>query len=64
MHSFVLGVLLIIVIREIEQQSPVRRWQSVLREAHNEGRQALIRRYDDGREDGWEDGRNEGWDSE
>ena len=46
-----------------------RRWQSALRDyqAHDEGRQegirlALIRRYDDGREDGWEEGRNEGWD--
>jgi flagellar biosynthesis/type III secretory pathway protein FliH len=45
-----------------------RRWQSALRDyqAHDEGRQegirlALIRRYDDGREDGWEEGRNEGW---
>lgn len=45
-----------------------RRWQSSLRDyqAHDEGRQegirlALIRRYDDGREDGWEEGRNEGW---
>jgi len=45
-----------------------RKWQSALRDyqAHDEGRQegirlALIRRYDDGREDGWEEGRNEGW---
>jgi len=45
-----------------------RRWQSALRDyqAHDEGRQegtrlALIRGYDDGREDGWEEGRNEGW---
>jgi len=45
-----------------------RRWQSALRDyqAHDEGRQegirlALVRRYDDGREDGWEEGRNEGW---
>ncbi|KAI9456611.1 hypothetical protein F5148DRAFT_1223894 [Russula earlei] len=46
-----------------------RKWQSALRDyqAHDEGRQegirlALIRRYDDGREEGWEEGRNEGWD--
>ncbi|KAH9952981.1 hypothetical protein BC827DRAFT_1251275 [Russula dissimulans] len=46
-----------------------RSWQSALRDyqAHDEGRQeglrlALIRRYDDGREEGWEEGRNEGWD--
>lgn len=45
-----------------------RKWQSALRDyqAHDEGRQegirlALLRRYDDGREDGWEEGRNEGW---
>lgn len=47
-----------------------RKWQSALRDyqAHDEGRQegirlALIRRYDDGREDGWEEGRTEGWDA-
>ncbi|KAI0302487.1 hypothetical protein BC826DRAFT_965835 [Russula brevipes] len=47
-----------------------RKWQAALRDhqSHDEGRQegirlALIRRYDDGREDGWEDGRNEGWDA-
>jgi len=46
-----------------------RKWQAALRDyqAHDEGRQegmrlALSRRYDDGREDGWEEGRNEGWD--
>ena len=45
-----------------------RKWQSALRDyqAHDEGRQegirlALIRRYDDGREDGWEEGREEGF---
>ena len=45
-----------------------RRWQSALRDyqAHDEGRQegirlALIRRYDDGREEGWEEGREEGF---
>lgn len=45
-----------------------RRWQSALRDyqAHDEGRQegmrlALMRRYDDGREDGWEEGREEGF---
>ncbi len=45
-----------------------RSWQSALRdyEAHDKGRQegirlALIRKYDDGREDGWEEGRNEGY---
>ncbi|KAH9978805.1 hypothetical protein BGW80DRAFT_1281012 [Lactifluus volemus] len=47
-----------------------RKWQSALRDyqAHDEGRQegirlALIRRYDDGREDGWEEGHTEGWDA-
>ncbi|KAH8993982.1 hypothetical protein EDB92DRAFT_1852071 [Lactarius akahatsu] len=47
-----------------------RKYQSALRDyqAHEEGRQegirlALLRRYDDGREDGWEEGRNEGWDA-
>jgi hypothetical protein len=45
-----------------------RRWQAALRDyqAHDEGRQegmrlALSRRYDDGREDGWEEGREEGF---
>jgi hypothetical protein len=45
-----------------------RKWQSALRDyqAHDEGRQegirlALVRRYDDGREDGWEEGREEGF---
>jgi Essential protein Yae1, N terminal len=47
-----------------------RKWQSALRDyqAHDEGRQegirlALIRRYDDGKEDGWEEGHTEGWDA-
>jgi len=47
-----------------------RKYQSALRDfqAHEEGRQegirlALVRRYDDGREDGWEEGHNEGWDA-
>jgi flagellar biosynthesis/type III secretory pathway protein FliH len=42
--------------------------QGALRDyqAHNEGWQegmqlALVRRYDDGWEEGWEEGRNEGW---
>jgi hypothetical protein len=46
-----------------------RKWQAALRDhqAHDEGRQegmrlALVRRYEDGREDGWEEGRNQGWD--
>ncbi|THH21346.1 hypothetical protein EW146_g208 [Bondarzewia mesenterica] len=45
-----------------------RRWQSALRDlqAREEGREegrrmAMFRRYDDGREDGWEEGRHEGW---
>jgi flagellar biosynthesis/type III secretory pathway protein FliH len=47
-----------------------RKYQSTLRDhqAHEEGRQegirlALLRRYDDGREDGWEEGHTEGWDA-
>jgi len=47
-----------------------RKYQSALRDhqAHEEGRQegirlALLRRYDDGREDGWEEGHTEGWDA-
>lgn len=47
-----------------------RKYQATLRDhqAHEEGRQegvrlALLRRYDDGREDGWDEGHNEGWDA-
>ncbi|KAN0125427.1 hypothetical protein V8E53_015514 [Lactarius tabidus] len=47
-----------------------RKYQSALRDhqAHEEGRQegirlALLRRYDDGREDGWEEGHTEGWEA-